>query len=248
MTEELSLCECGCGERVTKPGNRFIWGHSRRGKHHTDEAKQILRDLNIGKTHTDSTKLAMSKASKGKPKSPEHCKAISEGQKGIPESPAKITNRKLSALKEKEPLPDDWEFDKSAKMVTNKECGDYLGCYIAEQVLSKIFKNVQRMPYGNHGFDIICNRDLKIDIKSSATGDKRDGWMFTPDQNKIADYFLCVAFDNREDLNPEHLWLIPGHVINDRVTITISKSTLHKWAKYEQPIDKAILCCNEMRG
>ena len=27
-----SLCECGCGERVSKPGNRFVLGHNWRGK------------------------------------------------------------------------------------------------------------------------------------------------------------------------------------------------------------------------
>lgn len=32
MTEELPLCECGCGLRVTKLGNRFIHGHYLRGK------------------------------------------------------------------------------------------------------------------------------------------------------------------------------------------------------------------------
>ena len=28
MTEELPLCECGCGKPVTKLGNRFIHGHN----------------------------------------------------------------------------------------------------------------------------------------------------------------------------------------------------------------------------
>lgn len=32
MTEELSLCECGCGERVSKAGNRFIHSHNSRGE------------------------------------------------------------------------------------------------------------------------------------------------------------------------------------------------------------------------
>ena len=39
MTEELPLCECDCGERVTKEGNRFINGHNRRNCRHTKAAK-----------------------------------------------------------------------------------------------------------------------------------------------------------------------------------------------------------------
>ena len=34
--EELPLCECGCGERVTKPGNRFIHGHNTRWEWEND--------------------------------------------------------------------------------------------------------------------------------------------------------------------------------------------------------------------
>lgn len=32
MTEELPFCECGCGKKVTKKGNRFIRGHVSRVK------------------------------------------------------------------------------------------------------------------------------------------------------------------------------------------------------------------------
>lgn len=131
-------------------------------------------------------------------------------------------------------------------MPENKNCPTYLGCYVAEQLLIKIFKNVQRMPYGNHGFDIICNRDLKIDIKSSATGNQ-GSWQFLIRKNTIADYFLCIAFEDREDLNPIHLWLIPGKDINYLTIIAISKRNITKWSKYEQPLDKVIKCCDEMK-
>lgn len=206
----LPFCECGCGLRVTKPGNRFIYKHGRRGKKHTNKTKEKM----------------------------------SEAAKGVPDS----DEVRIAKLKEKEPLPDNWEFDKNNKMVTNKNCPTHLGCYIAEQVLTKTFKNVKIMPHNNHGFDVICDKDYKIDIKSAATGDKRSSWMFTLDQNKIADYFLCIAFDNRDDLNIEHLWLILGKDVNYRITISISKSTLSKWFKYEQPLDEVIACCNEMKG
>ena len=53
-------------------------------------------------------------------------------------------------------------------MNENKECSAYLGVYIAERVLSKVFKDVQVMPPCNPGYDIICNHEKLIDIKSSA--------------------------------------------------------------------------------
>ena len=38
MTEELPFCACGkCGLRVSKKGNRFIWGHNRLGNKNSPE-------------------------------------------------------------------------------------------------------------------------------------------------------------------------------------------------------------------
>ena len=51
----MHLCECGCGQRVTKPENRFILGHNNRGVPHSPE-------------HC----AAISAALKGVPKSPEY--------------------------------------------------------------------------------------------------------------------------------------------------------------------------------
>lgn len=168
---------------------------------------------------------------------------MSKAKKGIPYSK---NNKKLRS-KEKEPLPQGYEIGKESNMVVNKNCAQYLGCYIAEQVLAKIFKNTQRMPFGNIGFDFICNNGYKIDVKSSATG-YRGSWQFQIGKNTIADYFLCMAFDDRKDLIPVHLWLIPGKDVNHNKGIQISKSTIQRWAKYEQPIDKVIECCNEMKN
>ena len=101
-------------------------------------------------------------------------------------------------------------------MSENKECSLYLGVHVAEQVLSKVFKNVKQMPNGNKGYDFICNKNMKIDVKSSTIlkrDYKSDSWLFQIKRNKIADYFLCLAFDNREDLNPLHIWLIPSENI-----------------------------------
>jgi hypothetical protein len=106
------------------------------------------------------------------------------------------------------------------------------------------------MPYGNIGFDFICCRDKKIDGKSSCrhcSKTQADNWLFAIDHNHIADYFLCLAFNNRDDLEPEHIWLIPGNDVNDRAGIGISVTTLGRWSQYEQPLDNVLACCNVLK-
>ena len=74
-------------------------------------------------------------------------------------------------------------------------------------------------------------------------------YMFTIRKNKDTDQFLLLAFNNREELKPTHVWLVPGELINMHKTIGISETpkSLAKWSKYERPLDKMIGCCNEMR-
>ena len=142
---------------------------------------------------------------------------------------------------------------KNKSMSENKECASYLGIVVAEKLLSKVFKNVKQMPNNNIGFDFICSKDMKIDVKSSVLRfDKRfkkhkGNWSFRINKNTIADYFLCIAFDNRTDKNPQHLWLIPTEKINHLVGLNISKLQTHKWTQYEQSLNKTLECCNELK-
>ena len=147
--------------------------------------------------------------------------------------------------RERDPLPDGWQ-SKLSDITDKKECGVYLGS-IAETILSRIYDNVRVMPPQNPGYDIICNKDYKIDIKSSATGDK-GRWKFHIDKNKIADYFLCIAFNNRDDLyNPVHLWMMPGNVVNHLFCASIRKSNTDKWRQYAIPLDKLNTCCTTLK-
>lgn len=131
---------------------------------------------------------------------------------------------------------------------TNNKCGIWLGIHVAEQVLSKVFKNFQRMPTNNPGYDFICGKNYKIDVKSSClVKNKLKTWTFVINKNIIANYFLCLAFDNRGDLNPLHIWLIPSNILNHKVSTSISESTLYKWSQYEQSLDKVLTCCNTMK-
>ena len=56
-----------------------------------------------------------------------------------------------------------------------KSCPAYLGIHIAEQVLSKVFKNIKMMPMHNPGYDFICNHGKKIDVKSSCIQKNKTG-------------------------------------------------------------------------
>lgn len=131
-------------------------------------------------------------------------------------------------------------------MNENKECSTFLGVHIAERVLGHVFKDVEVMPYGNHGYDFICNHGKIIDVKSACKC-KNISWAFHIGRNMIPDYFLCLAFDNREDLNPLHVWLLTGSKFNHLVSTTIRPSTIHKWDEYKLDIAKIATCCEAMR-
>lgn len=137
----------------------------------------------------------------------------------------------------------------------NPACSQYLGIHIAERILSHCFEDVKRMPYGNPGYDFICKRGFKIDVKSGCLRAMKRVkstnyyWMFQIDRNAVADYFLCLAFDSRETLSPEHVWLIPGMVVNQTQNLSIPSSDygIRKWSVYERPLDKILVCCDILR-
>lgn len=135
-------------------------------------------------------------------------------------------------------------------MNKNKSCTQFLGIHVAEQVLAKVFRDVKRMPNNNPGFDFFCSHGKKIDVKSSTmyTANKKNPrWHFHIKHNKMADHFLCIAFDNRESLTPLHLWLLPDEFVNDRSTVSVSTTTIDKWNKYRINIDKIVKCCDAIR-
>lgn len=141
----------------------------------------------------------------------------------------------------------DYHYKHGVKpMSENKECSAYLGCHVAERVLSKTFKDVEVMPRNHPGYDFICNKGKKIDVKSSCVRTV-GGWMFMIKKNMVADYFLCLAFDNRYDLNPLYVWLIPSDKINHLVTAGISESTISKWNDYIIDVGKVVECCDKLK-
>jgi hypothetical protein len=129
----------------------------------------------------------------------------------------------------------------------NKTCSAFLGVPVAERVLERVFKNVEVMPYGNEGFDFICNHGKLIDVKSACLN-KNGSWTFHIYYNVIADYFLCLAFDNRRDLNPLYAWLLPSSDFSHLSGTTIRPSTIHRWDKYQLDVEKVSECCDVIRG
>lgn len=159
---------------------------------------------------------------------------------------------------------------KHKPMSENKACAAYLGVYIAERVLSKIFDNVVTMPYGHKEYDFICNKGYKIQVKSSCMWvchkndtkrKEKNMWSFGIKKNRIADYFLLIAFDNRNNITPMHIWLIKGSEtiitnehpkqLNERVTFNISNTfeVIQKYISYERTdkLEKAILLCDTVK-
>ena len=135
----------------------------------------------------------------------------------------------------------------------NKSCSLYLGCVIAETVLSQEFPGFVRMPNNNPDYDYECPKGFKIDVKSSCRYHPKAGndvWHFHIGCNKKAHFFLCIAWKDRKTLIPEHLWLIPGEKINTNTSLSITDSpkSLANWSKYERPLDNVLECCNQIRG
>jgi hypothetical protein len=129
-------------------------------------------------------------------------------------------------------------------------CPIYFGVYVAERLLSKMFNRVEQMPMGNRGYDFICGKGKRIDSKCSTEKHEHGHcirWRFYIEKNTTADYFACIAFDNRIDITPLYFWLIPGHKINHLRCFAISISNIDKWDIYRQPIDRMLKCCTSMR-
>jgi hypothetical protein len=139
-------------------------------------------------------------------------------------------------------------------MSKSKKCADWLGIHIAENVLSYYFEDIKRASR-KAPYDFVCKRGYKIDVKSSCLQYRYEGtapqWNFNILYNTAPDYFMCLAFDNRESLTPMHVWLIPGEVVCNRSAIRISNSphskSLAKWKPYEGNIEKVITQCDLMK-
>lgn len=138
-------------------------------------------------------------------------------------------------------------------MYENKSSSQYIGIVVAERLIKHLFNDVEMMPYGFPGYDMICNKGKKINVKASTTyvaqlkNSTVNRWKFGIDYNKNCDFFLCVAFNNVIDCNPLYAWLIPAHEVNNQSGARISSSTIHKWNGWKMDLDDAQRCCDLMK-
>lgn len=117
----------------------------------------------------------------------------------------------------------------------------FLGIYIAENGIAKIYEGSQRMPYFNPGYDIICPKGYKIDVKATVLN-RYNTLNFHINQNMIADYFALVTFNNIIELKPIYMWLIQGDEYVhgcpirklDMLTILNEPTHLDNYKKYEK--------------
>lgn len=148
----------------------------------------------------------------------------------------------------------EWRYKtgRSQSMTENKQCGVYLGCYITEPILMTLFDNVQKMPNNHKGYDFISD-GIKIDAKSSCRrirNNRSDSWVFHIDKNIIADQFILLAINNRDDIEAEHIWLIPGSELNMKSTVAIFETNLIKWNKYslDNKLDQIKVEIDKIKG
>ena len=145
----------------------------------------------------------------------------------------------------------EWRHDNGVQspMEENKACAHYLGTVVAERqyariILPEIFGGIEReMPYGNPKYDFIAKNGIKVDVKSRCIREYPGwrGWEPHIRFNETTDYFLILAFDNRENLNLIHVWLIGGNEIirghkfymRDSIKITDKSKSLLEFQTYE---------------
>jgi hypothetical protein len=101
-------------------------------------------------------------------------------------------------------------------MEENKDCAHYLGTIVAERqygriILPEMFGGIeQEMPYGNPWYDFLVKGNIKVDVKSCCLKETKGwiGWEPHVRYNNVTDYFVILAFDDRENLHLVHTWLI----------------------------------------
>lgn len=101
-------------------------------------------------------------------------------------------------------------------MEENTYCAHYLGTIVAERqygriILPEMFGGIeQEMPYGNPSYDFLVKGNIKIDVKSCCLREMKGwiGWEPHVRFNNVTDYFVILAFDDRDNLNLIFVWSI----------------------------------------
>jgi len=128
------------------------------------------------------------------------------------------------------------ETGKTEPLCVNKSCSSYLGVYIANKIMKDLYPESEKMPYGNPGYDHVLKNGDKIRVCTSTfhKTKRRNFWGFHTKQKTTADYFIFMAFKDRNSDDPLHIWKIPNFgTIQDQQLVSIAESTLSKWSSFE---------------
>ena len=140
----------------------------------------------------------------------------------------------------------------------NPYCPSHFGDF-TEDLMIKTFEDPIRMPYGNPGYDWTCKRGDKIDSKGRCLIYSKvsnwSGWEFYIDHNNIADWFILSCWDDRDSLNPLHVFafhkndIVRGRKFCEFVTFSITNTPkkLKELEKFEvtNRLDKLKELCNK---
>lgn len=136
-------------------------------------------------------------------------------------------------------------------MSENKECAQYLGVHLSENAASKLLPKATKMPINHPKYDFLCSQGYKIDVKSSTLRLNKNSvtprWSFCIRDNKDADYFMCIGYDNRTDLNILKIWMIPRKEVDGHKFLLISLSNEVNWKEYELDPKEATQCVETIK-
>lgn len=102
----IKTCECGCGKIVKTSGCKFVVGHHRIGKCHTEDTKRKIRKGNVGKIRTQKQCENISRSLSGRRLSEEHRKNLSKKRKHCSEETKEKIRRAQIGVKRK-PLSEE---------------------------------------------------------------------------------------------------------------------------------------------
>jgi hypothetical protein len=91
--------------------------------------------------------------------------------------------------------------------IDDKDSPTFFGKF-TENLMIQTFENVITVRHNNPGFDWICKNGDKIENKSACLKDGNSRWTFNVKYNKIADWFIFSAWDNRDSLTPLYVWIL----------------------------------------
>jgi len=140
----------------------------------------------------------------------------------------------------------------------NKGCPSHFGEF-TENLMIQTFEDAIKMPYGNPGYDWICKRGDKIDNKGRCLDyvEGYPGWSYPIRYNNIADWFILSAWDDRDSLNPLHVWIFHKNDIvgerkfwrRDTLWVSNTQKGIKEFEKYEATyrLDKLKELCNRNR-